>query len=60
MRFVLMQIAYPLGMALIVAAVTSLLVRRVLRGHRQIQAEESAALRDELAALADRIAAARS
>jgi len=55
-----MQIAYPLGMALIVAAVTSLLVRRVLRGHRQIQAEESAALRDELAALADRIAAARS
>jgi hypothetical protein len=55
----LLPIVYPLGTALVVAAVTSLLLRRVLRGHRRIQAEEAAALRDDLADLAARIDAAR-
>ena len=36
----LMQFAYPLSIALLAGAVASLLVRRVLRAHREVIADE--------------------
>lgn len=50
--FVLAQIAYPLVVALVAAATTSLLLRRVLRAHRLVMSAEVARLRAEVQRLA--------
>ncbi|HSK22164.1 MAG TPA: hypothetical protein VK906_03265 [Egicoccus sp.] len=57
---IVLQFGNVLSSALLIGAITSLFVRRVLRGHRQIQAEQVAALRDHLEALVRRIDDARA